>query len=243
MKMYSAYIKTLSHFVIFTFVFLFIISCTKNNSNYIINPGITLDTSKSYLALGDSYTIGESVSDTDRFPAQVVKLLREHKIDITNPDIIAITGWTTGNLLNALNSNPPKKTYSVVTLLIGVNNQYQGKSLNEYKTEFIQLLNSAISYAGNKKNHVFVLSIPDYSVTPFARGSDTGKIAKEIDAFNVANKDISLNAGVHYIDITPISRDAKNDPALIANDGLHPSGIQYKKWSELLVPIMLQEIH
>ena len=125
---------------------------------------------KSYLALGDSYTIGESVADTERFPVQTVKLLREHNIDISNPDIIAITGWTTTNLLNALNNNPPKKTYSVVTLLIGVNNQYQGKSLDEYKIEFTKLMNMAVSYAGNIKSHVFVLSIPDYSVTPFAKG-------------------------------------------------------------------------
>lgn len=210
-----------------------------------INPVMAIDTIRtSYLALGDSYTIGQSVADTERFPVQTVRLLRQQNIDINNPDIIAETGWTTANLLSSLNNNPPpKKSYSFVSLLIGVNNQYQGKSLDEYKIQFAELLARAVSYAGNNKNNVFILSIPDYSVTPFARGGDTAKIAKEIDAFNAANKNISLNTGVRYIDITSISREAKNDSSLIANDGFHPSGIQYKKWSDLLAAMMLKEIH
>ena len=240
----SAFIKTISHFVILSFVFLFIFSCRKKSDDtYLSIPVTIMDTSKAYLALGDSYTIGQSVADTERFPVQTVKLLRSD-IVIGNPEIIAQTGWTTTSLLNALNNNPPPgRTYTFVSLLIGVNNQYQGRTLDEYKTQFTELLTRAIYYAASKKNHVFVLSIPDYSVTPFARGLDTAKIAKGIDAFNAANKNISLNAGVHYIDITSISRDAKNDPSLIAGDGLHPSGIQYKKWSDLLAPIMLKEIH
>ncbi len=197
---------------------------------------------KTFLALGDSYTIGESVDETERFPAQTAQLLRQQNIDLANPDIIAVTGWTTANLLNALNDNPPKKNYSIVSLLIGVNNQYQGRSLDEYKNEFTELLSRATTYAGNNKDHVFVISIPDYSVTPFAHGSDTAEIAKAIDDFNAANKIITLNAGVHYIDVTPVSRDAKNDPSFIAVDGLHPSGIQYKKWSDLLAPVILKEI-
>ena len=199
-------------------------------------------TSKTYLALGDSYTIGESVSEQERFPFQTAQLLKDKNIDINIPDIIAKTGWTTRDLLDALNSDPPQKTYSFVTLLIGVNNQYQGKSLQEYKIQFAELLNKAVSYAGNNKNNVFVLSIPDYSVTPFANGYDTSAIANEIDAFNAANKSISVNAGVHYVDITPISRHAKNDLFLIAGDGLHPSQVQYEGWSKLLAEMMLQEI-
>lgn len=197
-----------------------------------------------YLALGDSYTNGQSVPGTECFPVQTIKLLRQQNIDVTNPDIIAETGWTTANLLVSLNNNPPpKKTYSFVSLLIGVNNQYQGKSLDEYKAQFDELLARAVSYAGNNKNHVFVISIPDYSFTPFARDLDTAKIAEEIDAFNAANKNISLNFGVHYIDITSISREVKNNPDLIAGDGLHPSGNQYKKWSRLLAAMILKEIH
>jgi lysophospholipase L1-like esterase len=235
--------KTISNFIILTFVFLFIISCAKSDNTYINNSVATMDTSKSYLALGDSYTIGESVADTERFPVQTVKLLREHNININNPDIIATTGWTTTNLLMALNNNLPKKTYSVVSLLIGVNNQYQRQTLDEYKIEFTTLMNMAVSYAGNIKSHVFILSIPDYSVTPFARGSDAATIAGDIDAFNAANKIISLKAGVHYLDITSISRSAKNDLTLIADDGLHPSASQYKKWSKLLASMMLKEFH
>lgn len=224
-------------------IFLFLSSCSKKNDNSAKQPPVAMDTlHKTFLALGDSYTIGESVDETERFPAQTAQLLRQQNIDLANPDIIAVTGWTTANLLNALNDNPPGKNYSIVSLLIGVNNQYQGRSLDEYKNEFTELLSRAITYAGNNKDHVFVVSIPDYSVTPFAQGSDTAEIAKEIDDFNAANKIITLNAGVHYIDVTPVSRDAKNDPSLIAIDGLHPSGIQYKKWSDLLAPVILKEI-
>ncbi len=230
-------------FLFFSIIFLFLLSCSKKNDNSAKQPPVAMDTiHKTYLALGDSYTIGESVDETDRFPAQTAQLLRQQNIDVTNPDIIAVTGWTTANLLNALNDNSPGKNYSIVSLLIGVNNQYQGRSLDEYKNEFTELLSRAITYAGNNKDHVFVISIPDYSVTPFAQGSDTAEIAKEIDDFNAANKIITLNAGVHYIDITPVSRDAKNDPSLIAIDGLHPSGVQYKKWSDLLAPVILKEI-
>lgn len=224
-------------------LFLSLLSCAKKNDNSFQPPSNSVDSiHKTYLALGDSYTIGESVAESERFPMQTVQLLKQQNIDIANPDIIAVTGWTTGNLLNALNNNPPKKNYSVVTLLIGVNNQYQGKSLNEYKTEFTELLLRAIKYAGDNTKHVFVISIPDYSVTPFAQGSDIAGIAKEIDAFNAANKAITLNEGVAYIDITPISREVKNDPSLVAGDGLHPSGIQYKRWSELIAAEVLPEL-
>ncbi len=193
-------------------------------------------TSKSYLALGDSYTIGQSVAAAERFPNQTAALLRAQNIKLADPVIIATTGWTTRDLINALNNTPPPNTYDVVSLLIGVNNQYQGRSLEEYKTEFSLLLNRAIQYAGNRPTHVFVLSIPDYSVTPFASGSNKAKIASEIDLFNAANKSISLQLGVNYLDITPISRES--DPMLIAGDGLHPSGKQYKRWAELLAPLM-----
>ena len=230
--------------VYFSIIFLSLISCIKKNDNSFINPVITVDTiHKTYLALGDSYTIGESVSESGRYPVQTVNLLRLQNIQIKDPDIIAITGWTTGNLINALDNNPPKNNYSIVSLLIGVNNQYQHQSIEEYKPEFTELVNRAIAYAGDNKSHVFVLSIPDYSVTPFAANLDTAKIAKEIDEFNDANKMISLNAGVHYLDITPVSREAKYNLLLIAGDGLHPSAYQYEQWSKLLAPMMQQELH
>ena len=193
------------------------------------------DTSKTYLALGDSYTIGESVSAADRFPDQAVSLLRARNIKINDPKIIATTGWTTQDLINALDADPLKNNYDIVSLLIGVNNQYQGRSIDEYKIEFTLLLNRAIRYAGNNAMHVFVLSIPDYSVTPFAQNADGAKISEEIDQFNSVNKMISSQLGANYIDITPISREVKNDPSLIAGDGLHPSGKQYGLWTRLLV--------
>ena len=224
--------------------FLSLISCAKKSDSLPVNPGTAMDTiHNTYLALGDSYTIGESVPVGDRFPVQTVNLLRLQNIKINDPDIIAVTGWTTANLLDALDNNSPGKNYSVVSLLIGVNNQYRHESIEEYKTEFTELLNRAISYAANKKNHVFVLSIPDYSVTPFAAGLDTAKISKEIDAFNEVNKNISLNAGVNYVDITPVSREAKYNLSLIAGDGLHPSAYQYEKWSMLLAPLIKKELH
>jgi lysophospholipase L1-like esterase len=198
---------------------------------------------KNYLALGDSYTIGEAVPVNEAFPFQTTILLKERNIQFNDPEIIAQTGWTTGDLLDALDNTPLKnKNYAFASLLIGVNNQYQHRSLDEYKSEFSELLDRAISYTGNIKNHVFVLSIPDYSITPFARNYDPAAIAREIDTFNAANKVISLNAGVHYINITPISREANIDPTLIAADGLHPSGLQYKKWSMMLAAGMNREL-
>ena len=226
-----------SSFVILisSILFLQLFSCSKKNMSQ-TNP---IDpTSKSYLALGDSYTIGQSVSEAERFPNQTVSNLRTQSIKINDPKIIAATGWTTKNLIDAVNGASLQNNYDVVSLLIGVNNQYQGRSINEYKTEFTLLVNRAIQFAGNKPTHVFVLSIPDYSVTPFAGNSDRSKIAAEIDQFNSANKTISLQLGVNYLDITPISRE--NDPLLVANDGLHPSGKQYKRWSDLLAPLMKQ---
>lgn len=227
----------------FLIIFLSLISCAKKNDNVFINPANSMDTSKTYLALGDSYTIGESVPEQERFPVQTVKLLRLQNIKMNDPDIIAVTGWTTTDLINALNNHPPKNNYSIVSLLAGVNNQYRHGSIEEYKIEFAELLNRAISYAANNKNHVFVLSIPDYSVTPFAAGLDTVKIAREIDEFNEVNKTISLHTGVHYVDITPAFREAKYNRSLIAGDGLHPSAYQYKKWSMLLAPLIQKELH
>jgi lysophospholipase L1-like esterase len=188
---------------------------------------------KTFLALGDSYTIGQSVPLSENFPNQTVALLRAN-FQVEDPDIIATTGWTTSDLIYSIRNNPPHHIYSFVTLLIGVNNQYQGKSIEEYKNQFTLLLNTAKKLADNVGEQVYVLSIPDYSVTPFAEKLDTSKIAKEIDSYNSINRSISLVAGVNYIDITQISRQAKNNPSLTAGDGLHPSASQYKLWATVL---------
>jgi lysophospholipase L1-like esterase len=142
-----------------------------------------------YLALGDSYTIGESVEEYERFPVQLSARLKKEGIDIPNPLIIAKTGWTTDELMTAINEKNVRDTFDIVTLLIGVNNQYRSRSSEQFRGEFKQLLDIAINYAGGNKNHVFVLSIPDWGVTPFAEGRDRNKIAKEIDEYNKVKKE------------------------------------------------------
>lgn len=188
-------------------------------------------TTYSYLALGDSYTIGESVATTENFPNQTTQLLRSAHYDFKTAEIIAKTGWTTDELQNSINAHHFTSPYDIVTLLIGVNNQYRGRPVDSYKPEFENLLKQSIQFAGNKADHVIVLSIPDWGVTPFASGRDRDQVAREIDAYNAANKIISEQYKVHYIDITPWTREAANDPGLIASDGLHPSGKEYKRWS------------
>lgn len=187
-----------------------------------------------YLALGDSYTIGESVAAADNFPQQLIQLLRKGGYDFESPDIVAKTGWTTEDLQNEINKHIFHPPYDIVTLLIGVNNQYRGKAVDEYKPEFETLLLHAIQYAGNKPDHVIILSIPDWSVTPFVAGRNRIQIANEIDAFNNTNKSICENLKVHYLNITPGTREASDDRSLIAADGLHPSGKEYGRWANQL---------
>ena len=203
-----------------------------------VTPAPDDTASKTYLALGDSYTIGESVDIADRYPVQAVQLLRASHISCQDPEIIATTGWTTGDLLDALRDKTAEKPYAVVTLLIGVNNQYQGRSMLEYEDQFISLLHYAIRMTGNQPSHVIVLSIPDYSVTPFAQHSNTALIASQIDAFNKINVSVSRNLEVHYLDITADSRKAAEDPSLIAQDGLHFSGKEYAIWAARMEPVM-----
>lgn len=196
----------------------------------------------SYLALGDSYTIGEKVAAEENFPNQVVQLLRHEKLNFKKPEIIAKTGWTTDELQAGINKAELQKQYDFVSLLIGVNNQYRGKTVADYIPEFEALLQKAISLAGDKAEKVIVLSIPDWGVTPFAKESDRKKIATEIDAFNKANKEIADKYQVHYIDITPGTREAETDVSLLAEDGLHPSGKEYKKWADAIASVIKAQL-
>ena len=194
-----------------------------------------------FLALGDSYTIGESVPESERWPNQLAGLLKTKDIS-TEVTIIARTGWTTDELWKGIQEVGIEPPYDLVSLLIGVNNQYRGRELPEYREGFVSLLNKAVEYAGGYPNRVIVLSIPDWGVTPFASDRDSKKIAVEINQFNAVNAEEAKQAGVHYVDVTPISREAVRDPALIASDGLHPSGKMYAQWAELAFPEVLNII-
>ncbi len=245
--MYSK--KIFMFLVLQPILFCLMISCTKPaDYNIPNNPGTTMtdtttttDTTANagnftWLALGDSYTIGQSVNEVERYPAQTVSLLKNNNLSVKTLQYIATTGWTTLNLLDAIASQNPTGPFDIVTLLIGVNDQYQHFDTGGYRLHFTQCLQNAIALAGNKKDHVFVLSIPDYSVTPFSQNSDTAQIRKGIDEFNAINKEITLSFNISYTDITPFTREAKNDASLIANDGLHPSGKEYAKWAAVLAP-------
>jgi len=192
-----------------------------------------------YLALGDSYTIGEAVQQAESYPYQLTASLNSADLSVQKPDIIAVTGWTTDNLIDAIDKSDLKNNqYDFVTLLIGVNDQYQRLSKDNYRTRFAQVLQTAIKFAHGDAGKVFVVSIPDWGVTPFANGQDA-MIGTDINAFNAINKDETAKAHVpNYIDITPESRDAASDRALIAGDGLHPSGKMYAEWVKMLAPVV-----
>jgi lysophospholipase L1-like esterase len=189
-----------------------------------------------FLALGDSYTVGESVDPARRWPEQLAGMLRQSGMDIDVPAMIATTGWTTDGLSRGMDRANPQGPYDLVTLLIGVNNQYRGRDLEQYRHEFAALLRRAIDLAGGNASRVVVLSIPDWGVTPFAQGRDRAKIGAEIDRFNAVNCEETELAGARYVDVTPVSREAAGRPDLVAPDGLHPSGEMYAEWAKLTLP-------
>jgi lysophospholipase L1-like esterase len=192
------------------------------------------------LALGDSYTIGESVGSAERWPNRLAAMMRARGLSVAVPQIVARTGWTTDELSAGIDAAKPQGPYDVVTLLIGVNNQYRGRGLDEYRLQFRALLTRAIGLAGARPGHVVVLSVPDWGVTPFATGRDRAQIAKEIDAFNAVNRAETREAGAHYVDIVPVSRRAASDTKLTASDGLHPSAALYEEWARLVLPAVIE---
>jgi lysophospholipase L1-like esterase len=193
-----------------------------------------------FLALGDSYTIGESVAENERWPVQLVHQLRKYDLDFALPEIIATTGWRTDDLKSAIKDSDLKPTYDLVSLLIGVNNQYQGISAVSYESEFDELLKTAIRLAGGRKEKVIVVSIPDYGFTPFGKESRE-RISKELQAFNNINRQVAIRHGIAWFDITPISKKGLEQPDLVAEDGLHPSGKMYSEWVDLIVPHFVQQ--
>lgn len=219
----------------------FCLACTSNDSPATPpdpTPVTPTDSARgiSFLSLGDSYTIGESVPEADRWSVQLATTLRQEGLAVAPPDLIARTGWTTAELVDGIVQAKNAKTYDLVSLLIGVNNQYRGQSIERYRTEFRSLLTTSVKFAKGNKNRVFVLSTPDWGVSPFGKNSDRTKVAREIDAFNVVAKEECEKAGILFIDITPISRSGLNDPSMFANDGLHFSGKMYGLWAKEALP-------
>jgi acyl-CoA thioesterase-1 len=218
---------------IIALVTLLFFSCTKEEALQESAPTPTPVEIK-FLALGDSYTIGQSVGEAQRWPNLLARKMNNEKgIITTETNIIATTGWTTGNLINGINAATPATDYDLVSLLIGVNNQYQGRPISEYRQEFEQLLQTAIAHANGDTSKVFVVSIPDYGYTPVG-ASNQLFISSQIDQFNAVNLEITEDYGVQYIDITPISREGLIRPELVAPDNLHPSAQQYAEWIELM---------
>lgn len=215
---------------------LLLILCFFMLSSTASAQSLSLENNIRFLALGDSYTIGQGVPVSGRWPEQLADSLEQRGFTIDTLTIIATTGWRTDNLINAIrNNNLEDKDYNLVSLLIGVNNQFQNRPFSQYVTEFPGLLDSAIRYAGGDASHVFVVSIPDYAFTPFGQGLDPEEITMELDDYNAFNRQIAEEMGVTYFDITPISRQGLEYPQYVANDGLHPSAIQYTEWVKLML--------
>ncbi len=194
-----------------------------------------------YLALGDSYTIGEGVAADKNFPNQLVSLLQEeYDIEFQTPEIIAVTGWTTDELKAGIAERDPQGPYDLVTLLIGVNNQYRGRDVQEYRTEFEALLEQAVSFAGGNYKHVIVVSIPDWGHTPFAREKevDESKVAAEIASYNEAKQAVTLAKGVRFLDITGMTKTLAQDTAYLVADQLHYSDKLYREWAECMAPLV-----
>ena len=189
-----------------------------------------------YLALGDSYTIGEGVMPEARWPHRLAAALRVQGIALEDPQIIATTGWTTDELEAAIAAQAPAGPFGLVSLLIGVNNQYRGRSVEDYAVQFRRLLERALHLASGSAGHVLVLSIPDWGVTPFARDREPPRIARELDGYNAAAAAICSAHGVVFVDITALSRQHGAEPAMLADDGLHPSGAMYALWAQRALP-------
>ncbi len=223
--------------------FLIFISCAMDSTDKEIEPGFTVE-GKTYLALGDSYTIGQDVEIDERWPVQLVNKARVEGYDLVDPVIVATTGWTTDELQQGISTaGIDNQTYDFVSLLIGVNNQFRGYPFSQFEKEFNELLDYAIIRAGGDDSGVFVVSIPDYGVTPFGKTRDSEKIATELDEYNLYQQEICKERNIQFFNITSISREALDSPELIASDNLHPSGEMYRRWvDEVIGEWFLQQL-
>ncbi|MCP4313264.1 MAG: SGNH/GDSL hydrolase family protein [Bacteroidetes bacterium] len=204
-------------------------------SAHTFSQSITIDQAVSLLVLGDSYSIGESVQTSERWPQQLTDEFRRLGINAGDPYYIATTGWTTGDLINGIKTDPVKaRRYNLVSILIGVNNQYQGKNISIYEPELKIIIDYAMEVVNQDQSRIMILSIPDYAFTPFGEGKES--ISKEIDAYNTINRRLAESYGISYIDITPISRTGLEKTSLVAGDGLHPSAEQYGEWVKKIIP-------
>ena len=199
-------------------------------------------TSYTYLALGDSYTIGESVDASLRWPVQLADSLNSLGFQVEDPLIIATTGWTTDELRQGIASANVQDTFDLVSLLIGVNNQFRGYDTAQYRTEFQELLSQSVGFAGGEKDHVFVVSIPDYGATPFGKNRNPEKIGRELDLYNDMARGMCEARGIDFYNITDISRKGLDDPELVASDGLHPSGKMYSQWVQRILLVVKEKL-
>ena len=227
--------------VLTLFISLVVSSCNKNELQS--SSGGKHSEIKTFLALGDSYTSGEGVIQSESFPFQLADKFKAGGVKMETPHVIAKTGWTTINLLAALKDEPLDEKYDFVTVLIGVNNQYVKRSLSEYRTHFVEILNKAISHSRGGRSTVYVLSIPDWTVTPFGKLKDTKLETASVDIYNKVNKEESKNASVTYLDITAASRIADTDDSYTSIDGLHSSYKMYKEWADKLYPLIKNELN
>ncbi|MFB9078347.1 SGNH/GDSL hydrolase family protein [Flavobacterium procerum] len=228
----------------------FLLSCSSDETSNpitttppVVNPPTTPDlpiaSSINYLALGDSYTIGQSVCETCRFPEQLRASLNAMYSSTISLKIIATTGWTTSNLLSAIESQQPESNYDLVTLLIGVNNQYQHRNFSVYEKEFPELVNKAIMLAKGDRKNVVVVSIPDYAYTPYGKalaGNQSATISAEIDKYNSFAENYCTNNQITFVNITDITRQGLENSDLVANDGLHPSKLAYSRFVDRMMP-------
>ena len=195
-----------------------------------------------FLALGDSYTIGEGVGDDERWPNHLARSLRERGVEIDDPHIIARTAWTTDELQDAIDSEKPRGPFDLVTLLIGVNDQYRSRPVESFLPEFTALVKRSIGFAGKKASRMIGVSIPDWGYTPYAKCRDRSLISREIAAYNDRAAEIVLKAGGAWVDVTEMSRAMKDDSTLVAVDGLHPTGAMYRLWADAILPAAISAL-